>query len=88
METAALNRYHSMTTTAKATTALAVPSDSPITRMNLFRSAISSALCVLSAKLQPVIWSVLNNRFDELIGPALALLKIAAERGTETNQQG
>ena len=45
-------------------------------------SAISSALYLLTVKFQLVIWSLLNNRFDALIGPALALFKFVLERRT------
>ena len=45
-------------------------------------SAISSALYLLIVKFQLVIWSLLNNRFDALIGSALALFKFVLERRT------
>ena len=45
-------------------------------------SAISSALYLLSMKFQLVIWSLLNNRFDALIGPALALIKFVLKQRT------
>jgi len=36
---------------------------------------IPSAIYLLCAKFQLVIWSVLNNRYDALVGPTLALVK-------------
>ncbi len=49
----------------------------------MFMSTISSALYLLGVKFQMVIWSVLNNRFDALVGPALALFNCVLQRRTQ-----
>ena len=81
MESAAINHYRRMTTTAK------VPTTPGIDQCPATNLSISSELYLLGVKFQLVIWSVLNNRFDELIGPALELFKVVLQRRTEKTRR-
>jgi hypothetical protein len=78
METETVNHYRLTTKTFKATIALGVE------RCPATNPSVSSALYLLGVKFQLVTWALLNNRFDALVGPALALFKFVLVRRTQT----
>jgi len=65
-----------MITIAKARTALNTE------RYPATIRAILSTLYSLGVNCQLLIWSVLNNRLDALVGPALVLFKFVLQRRT------
>jgi len=70
-----------MMTIAKARTALNTE------RCPATNRAILSTLYPLGVNCQLLIWSVLNNRFDVLVAPALTLFKVALHRLTEKTRR-